>query len=73
MSGSVYKIIELVGKSEKSWEDATRAAVAAASKSLRDVRVAELVEQDIKIENGEISSFRVRLKLSFKVEGEFDD
>jgi flavin-binding protein dodecin len=65
---SVYKIIELVGSSEVSWEDAAKKAVDLASKSLRDLRVAEISQQDLKIENGKITAYRVRVKLSFKYE-----
>jgi flavin-binding protein dodecin len=64
---SVYKIIEIVGTSETSWEDATTSAVATAAKTLRDLRVAEVVEQDATInEDGTIDQFRVRLSISFK-------
>ena len=69
MADSVYKIIELVGTSDKSWEDAAKCAVERASKSLRDLRVAEVSEMDIKVEDGKITAFRVRLKVSFKYEG----
>ena len=69
MTDSVYKIIELVGSSDVSWEEAAKTAVARASKSLRDLRVAEVSKMDIKVENGKITAFRVRLKLSFKYEG----
>jgi len=63
---SVYSIIELVGSSPTSWEDATRHALATASKTLEDLRVAEVVKQDVTVENGKITSFRIRLNLSFK-------
>jgi hypothetical protein len=66
MPDSAYKIIEIIGSSEKSWEEAARVAIARASKSLTGLRVAEVVEQDIKIEDGKPSSFRTRLRLSFK-------
>lgn len=66
MAESVYKVIELVGTSSTSWEKAAQAAVKRASKSLRDLRIAEVVQQDLHIENGKISAFRVRMKLSFK-------
>ena len=69
MTESVYKIIELVGSSEVSWEQAAKNAVDRAGKSLRDVRVAEVSEMDMKVENGKIAAFRVRMKLSFKYEG----
>ena len=70
MAESVYKVIELVGTSSESWEKAVAAAVALASKSLRDLRVAEVVEQDVAIEKGKITAYRTKLKLSFKYEGE---
>jgi hypothetical protein len=65
----VYKIIEMVGSSEVSWEDAAKKAVETASKSLRELRIAEIVQQDLKVENGKVTAFRVRIKLSFKYEG----
>jgi len=65
--GSTYKIIELVGTSKKSWEDAASTAVATAGKSLEDLRVAEITRQDVTIKNGEVKSFRVRLNVSFKI------
>jgi hypothetical protein len=68
MAESVYKIIELVGSSEVSWEDAAKKAVETASKSLRELRIAEIVQQDLKVENGKVTAFRVRIKLSFKYE-----
>ena len=68
MAESVYKVIEIVGSSDKSWENAAQAAVARASKSLRDLRVAEVVQQDLHIEDGKVSAFRIRLKVSFKFE-----
>jgi len=68
MSSSVYKIIELVGTSEKSWEAAAAAAVAQAGKSLRDLRVAEVTKLDMTIENGKIVTYRARVALSFKYE-----
>ncbi len=66
---SVYKVIELIGTSEKSWEDAARVAVTTASKTLRDLRVAEVKEMDVKIEEGDIV-FRVKMNVSFKYQGE---
>jgi hypothetical protein len=66
MDGSVYKIIELVGTSEKSWEDAAKTAVETAGKSLEDLRVAEVVKQDVTIEGGKVITYRVRVNLSFK-------
>jgi flavin-binding protein dodecin len=68
MSESVYKIIELVGSSETSWEDAVKNAVEAASKSLRDLRICEVMKLDTKIENGVIVAYRARVQLSFKYE-----
>jgi flavin-binding protein dodecin len=69
MTMSTYKIIEVVGTSEISWEDAAKNAVAAASRSLRDLRVAEVKELDLKIEKGKVAAYRARLELSFKYEG----
>jgi flavin-binding protein dodecin len=69
MTMSTYKIIEVVGTSEISWEDAAKNAVATASKSLRDLRVAEVKELDLKIEKGKVAAYRARLELSFKYEG----
>ncbi|MEW6595784.1 MAG: dodecin family protein [Thermodesulfobacteriota bacterium] len=66
MSESVYKIIELVGTSEKSWEEAARLAVETASKTLKDLRVAEITKLDMKIENGRVVAYRARVNLSFK-------
>jgi flavin-binding protein dodecin len=63
---SVYSIIEIVGTSPTSWEDAARSALITASKTLDDLRIAEVVKQDVTIENGRVSSFRVRLNISFK-------
>jgi dodecin len=62
-----YKIIEVIGSSEQSWEDAAKNAIKAASKSLKDLRIAEVAEMDMKIEDGEIISYRTKLKISFKV------
>jgi dodecin len=64
----VYKIVEVVGVSEKSWEDAGRNAVETAADSLRDLRVAEVVKMDMKVENGKVAAFRTRVSLSFKYE-----
>lgn len=66
MSDSVYKVIELIGTSPESWEKAAANAVETASKSLRDLRVAEVVETDVTIENGKVVLYRTKLKLSFK-------
>ena len=70
MSDSVYKFIELVGTSSKSWEDAAKQAVDAAAKSLRDLRVAEVVELDMILEDGKVASYRAKVKVSFKYEHE---
>ncbi len=70
MSNSTYKIIELVGTSTSSWEDAAKNAVETASKTLKDLRVAEITKLDLKIENGKVAAFRVRVNLSFKYEKE---
>ncbi|MDP2498358.1 MAG: dodecin family protein [Candidatus Palauibacterales bacterium] len=66
---SVYKRIELVGTSEESWEDAAQQAVDRASDSLRDLRVAEVEELDMVIEDGRVQAYRARVKVSFKYEG----
>jgi flavin-binding protein dodecin len=66
MSDSVYKIIELVGSSKVSWEDAAKNAIEKASKSLRDLRIAEVLAQDIHMKDGKIEFYRIKLKLSFK-------
>ena len=68
MAESVYKIIEIVGTSTTSWEKAATAAVERASQTLRDLRIAEVSEQDIVITDGKIEAYRVRLKISFKYE-----
>ena len=65
-SEGVYKIVEVVGVSEKSWEDAGRNAVATAASSIRDLRVAEVTKMDMKVEGGKVVAFRTRLSLSFK-------
>jgi len=69
MADSVYRVTELVGTSTTSWEAAAKSVIEAASKSLRDLRVAEVVRQDVTIENGKVATFRVRLNVSFKYEG----
>ena len=66
MPESVYKVIELVGTSTESWEKAAAAAVTTASKSLKDLRIAEVVELDMQIEDGKIRAYRAKVKLSFK-------
>ena len=70
MGTSVYKIIDIVGTSPKSWEEAAKAAMETAGKTLEDIRVAEVVKQDVTFENGKVSSFRVRLNISFKYHSE---
>ena len=65
----VYKVIELVGTSTDSWEKAAAAAVERASQSLRDLRIAEVVELDLQLEDGEVKAYRARVKVSFKFEG----
>lgn len=70
MAESVYKVIELVGTSTESWEKAAAAAVATAAKSLKDLRIAEVTEQDMQIENGKVSAYRVKLKVSFKYQSD---
>ena len=65
---SVYKVIEIVGVSSESWEAATKAAVLRASKTLRDLRIAEVVKLDVAIENGKVAKYRARLSVSFKYE-----
>jgi hypothetical protein len=69
MAESVYKVVELVGTSEESWEKAASAAVAMAAHSLRDLRIAEVVELDLQIEDGRVKAYRAKLKVSFKYEG----
>jgi dodecin len=63
---AVYKIVDVVGVSEKSWEDAGRNAVETAAESLRDLRVAEVTKMDMKVEKGKVAAFRTRVSLSFK-------
>ena len=69
MSDSVYKLIELVGTSKSSWEEAAANAVARASQSLRDLRIAEVVEQDMQLENSKVVGYRTKIRVSFKYEG----
>ncbi len=69
MAESVYKVIELVGTSTESWEKASAAAVALAAKSLRDLRIAEVIELDMQLQDGNIQAYRAKLKVSFKYEG----
>ena len=68
MDNSVYKIIEVVGFSENSWEDAAKVAVAAVDSSVRDMRVAEVVKMDMRLEDNRIVGYRIKLKVSFKLE-----
>jgi flavin-binding protein dodecin len=70
MAESVYKVIELVGTSEESWEKAASAAVAQAARSLRDLRIAEVSELDLQIEDGQVKAYRAKIKVSFKFEGD---
>jgi flavin-binding protein dodecin len=67
---SVYKVIEVIGTSTQSWEKAAASAVEMAAKSLRDLRVAEVVEMDMQIDNGKVLAYRTKIKLSFKYEKE---
>ena len=69
MAESVYKVIELVGTSSESWEKAAAAAVARAAETLWDLRIAEVVELDMQIENGEVVTYRTKVKVSFKYAG----
>jgi hypothetical protein len=66
MADSVYKIIELVGSSDKSWEDAAKNAVDTAGKSLKDLRIAEVSDLDLKLEKGKVVAYRAKVKVSFK-------
>ncbi len=71
MSESVYNVIELIGTSAESWEKATANAVSEAARTLRDLRVARVIEQDVLVEEGEVVLFRSKVRLSFKHENEF--
>ena len=73
MADSVYKVIELVGSSPEGWEQAVASAVATASKSLRDLRVAEVSELDVHIEDGQVLAYRAKVKISFKYQVGGDD
>ena len=66
---SIYNVVEVIGTSEKSWEDAAVHAVETAAGSLRDLRIAEVVKMDMKVDNGKVSAFRTRVLLSFKYDG----
>jgi hypothetical protein len=68
MESSVYKIVEIVGFSETSWEDAAKSAVAAVDRSVRDMRIAEVVKMDMRLEDNRIVGYRTKLKVSFKLE-----
>ena len=68
MADSVYRVTELVGTSSESWEKAAAAAVETASQTLRDLRIAEVVQFDVQLENGQVRAYRTRLKISFKYE-----
>jgi flavin-binding protein dodecin len=70
MAESVYKIIELVGTSTESWEKAAEAAVSAAAKSLRDLRIAEIAQLDMQLKNGKVEAYRAKVRVSFKYEGQ---
>jgi flavin-binding protein dodecin len=67
-SDGVYRVIDVIGSSTHSWEDAAKSAVQTASKSLRDLRIAEVTKMDLKVENGKVAAYRTRLQLSFKYE-----
>jgi dodecin len=69
MADTVYRVTEVIGVSSESWEAAARNAVETAAKTVRDLRIAEVVRQDLSIENGKVSNYRVRLGISFKYEG----
>ena len=71
MSGSVYKVIELIGTSDISWDDAAKNAIERANKTLKDLRVAEVTSQDLKLEDGKIVAYRTKLKVSFKFIDEY--
>ena len=68
MAESVYKVIELIGTSTESWENAAKAAVERAAESLRDLRIAEVVEQDVQLKDGKVELYRTKMKVSFKYE-----
>lgn len=70
MPESVYKVIEVIGTSTESWEKAAAAAVETASKTLRDLRIAEIAELDMQLQNGKVRAYRAKVKVSFKYEGE---
>lgn len=68
MTESVYKVVELIGTSTESWERAAKAAVERAAESLRDLRIAEVIEQDVQLKDGKVELYRTKLKVSFKYE-----
>lgn len=70
MTDSIYKVVELVGTSSKSWEDAAKNAISVASQSLRDLRIAEVSELDMQLEDDKVVAYRAKVKLSFKYQGE---
>ncbi len=70
MSDSIYKVIEIIGSSDVSWDDAARKAIARASKTLEGLRIAEVMEQDLKIEDGKIVAYRTKLRVSFRFKDE---
>ena len=70
MGESVYKVVELIGTSSESWEKAASAAIAKAASSLRDLRIAEVVELDLQIKDGKVDAYRAKVKVSFKYEGD---
>ena len=72
MTESVYNVVELIGTSSESWEKATANAVAEAAKTLHDLRVARVIEQDVIVDNGEVALFRSKVRLSFKHDSESD-
>jgi flavin-binding protein dodecin len=69
MAESIYKVIQLVGSSDKSWEDAAKNAIEKAGQTLRDLRIAEVEKLDMKVENGKVTAYRARVNLSFKYGG----
>ncbi len=70
MNDSIYKVIEIIGTSEVSWEDAARSAIDRANKSLDDLRIAEVTKMDLKLEDGKVVAYRTKINLSFKFRGE---
>ena len=66
-NSSIYKVVEIIGTSEVSWEDAAKSAIEKASKTIKDLRIAEVVSQDLKIENDKVVAYRTKVSLSFKI------